>query len=123
MISGGLSFAVSEAGGQFNDLLGFSAALECDISPTEIKQLALSFQKAGAPLGALSVSGPFDANKMEGKLAVTLRGIDRRLLNLIGEKSGVNFGTTRIHSTNEIELAKAGAIITATGGFPWSKFS
>jgi len=115
--SGGANFAVSKASGAFIDFDAFSAALDCDVTPADIKQLALRFQKAGAPLGELAVTGPFDAEKMEGKLEVALHGIDRRLLNLVGEKSGMDFGTTTIESTNEIELAKSGATITATGGF------
>ena len=115
--SGGLNFAVTQASGAFSDFNNFSAALDCEVTPAEIKQLALHFQKAGTPLGELVVTGPFDAEKMEGKLEVALRGIDRRLLNLVGAKNGLDFGSTQINSTNEIELAKAGATITATGRF------
>ena len=88
---GGLNLSVSQAGGAFSDFDAFSAALDCDVTPTEIKQLALHFQQAGAPLGELAVTGPFDAEKMEGKLDVALHGIDRRLLNLVGAKSGIEF--------------------------------
>ena len=115
--SGGVNVAVTRAGGAFADFSDFSAALDCEVTPTEIKQLALHFQQAGAPLGELAVTGPFDAEKMEGRLDVELRGIDRRLLNLVGEKNGMDFGGTTIVSTNKIVLAKAGANITATGRF------
>jgi uncharacterized protein involved in outer membrane biogenesis len=115
--SGGVAVAVTQAGGAFSDFNNFNAALDCDVTPTEIKQLALHFQQAGTPLGELAVTGPFDAEKMEGKLDVALRGIDRRLLNLVGAKSGMDFGSTEINCTNEIELSKTGATITATGRF------
>jgi uncharacterized protein involved in outer membrane biogenesis len=118
---GGVNFSVSQAGGVFADFANFSAALDCDVTPAEIKQLTLRFQQAGTPLGELAVTGPFDAEKMEGKLDVALHGIDRRLLNLFGAKSGLDFGTTQIDCTNEIELAKAGASITATGRFDADK--
>ncbi len=120
--SGGLNITVNQTGGVFTDFNNFNAALDCDVTPTDIKQLALNFQQAGAPLGELAVTGPFDAEKMEGRLDVELRGIDRRLLNLVGGKSGMDFGSTTIFSTNEIELAKAGATITATGAFNVDKF-
>ncbi len=119
--SGGVNFAVTQTGGAFSDFNNFNAALDCEVTPTDIKQLALHFQQAGAPLGELVVTGPFDAEKMEGKLAVALRGIDRRLLNLVGAKSGMDFGATTIGSTNEIELANAGATINATGRFNANK--
>jgi len=45
--------------------------------------------------------------KMEGRLKVELRGIDRRLLNLAGSAGGIDFGTTTISSSNDIELTRA----------------
>ncbi len=119
--SGGMSVAVTQTGGAFSDFNNFSVALDCDVTPADIKQLALHFQQAGAPLGELAVTGPFDAEKMEGKLDVELRGIDRRLLNLFGAKNGLDFGGTQIGCTNEIVLANAGADITATGRFKANK--
>lgn len=113
--SGQLNFTVARAGGVFGDADAFGAALDCDITPTEVKQVALHLQKAGAPLGELTVSGPLDLNQLEGKLSVAVRGIDHRLLNLAGARSGLDFGTTTIDATNEIQLASAGAVITAAG--------
>jgi uncharacterized protein involved in outer membrane biogenesis len=113
--NGGLTFAIAQATGIFAGYDAFSAGLKCEVTPTEIKQFALDFQKAEAPLGELAVSGPFDAAKTEGKLNVTLHGIDRRLLNLAGARSGIDFGTTTMDAATEIDLAKAGAAIVATG--------
>ncbi|MDE3068035.1 MAG: AsmA family protein [Verrucomicrobiota bacterium] len=108
---------VSSADGVFADFSAFSAALECDATPTEIKQLELHFQRQGAPLGQLAVSGPLNLEKMEGRLQVTLQGVDRRLLNLAGATRGLDFGATTVRSTNEIVLAKSGADIAASGRF------
>jgi hypothetical protein len=113
--TGNLNFTVSQAGGAFSDFDGFSTALDCDMTPTNIKQLALHFQKSGAPLGELTVSGPFDAGKQEGKLSVAIHGIDHRLLDLAAAKTGLDFGTTTIDATNEIQLANGGASISVAG--------
>ncbi|MGD0350734.1 MAG: AsmA family protein [Verrucomicrobiota bacterium] len=115
--SGAAHLDVASAGGVFQDFSTFSATLNCDMTPTEIQQLLLHFQNGGVPLGDLAVSGPLDLEKMEGRLQVKLQGVDRRLLNLAGAASGIDFGTTTLNSTNEITLAKAGMIITATGRF------
>ncbi len=115
--SGTVQLAVSSAGGAFGDFSAFGAGLDCDATPTEIKQLDLHFQNAGASLGELTVSGPLDLEKMEGQLQVNLQGIDRRLLNLIGVAHGIDFGSTAINSTNEIKLTNAGMVITAAGQF------
>jgi hypothetical protein len=121
-VTGNTHLGISSASGTFNDFSDFSAALDCDATPTVIRQLDLRFQKAGVSLGELAVSGPLDLEKMEGQLQVKLQGIDRRLLNLAGAAGGIDFGSTTINSTNEITLTKAGAVIAATGRFNAGKF-
>jgi uncharacterized protein involved in outer membrane biogenesis len=121
-VTGNTHLDISGASGAFKDFSGFSAALDCDATPAEIRQLDLHFQKSGESLGELSVAGPLDLQKMEGQLQVKLQGVDRRLLNLAGAGSGIDFDSTAINSTNEITLTKAGAAIAATGRFNADKF-
>jgi uncharacterized protein involved in outer membrane biogenesis len=116
-VTGQTRLDVSRADGVFSDFSGFSAVLDGDVTPAEIKQAVLHFQRGGTPLGELAVSGPLDMEKMEGRLKVELRGIDRRLLNLAGGAGGIDFGTTTISSSSEIELTKSGSVISATGRF------
>ncbi len=52
---------------------------------------------------------------------IELTGINKQLLNLAGAKSGMDFGSTTISSTNEVELAKGGSVITARGQLDVSK--
>ncbi len=114
-VQGETRVEVQKADGAFADVSTLSAILNCDATPTEIKNLALTFQKGGAQLGQIRASGPLDLAKTEGKLTVEILSIDRQVLNLAGAASGIDFGTTKINSTNQIELTKGGSIITAAG--------
>ncbi|MGN6553153.1 MAG: DUF748 domain-containing protein, partial [Verrucomicrobiota bacterium] len=114
-VKGGTQLAVARAEGAFQELAALSANLIADVAPTEITQLALRFQKAGEPLGEVRASGPFNAEKSEGRLTVELLSLDNRVLNLIGAGSGLDFGTTQISSTNTLQFANSGQTITAAG--------
>ena len=121
-VQGNTRVNVAKATGAFSDAATLGVNLDCDATPTEIKQVALKFAKGDAGLAQLLVSGPFEMQKQEGKLTVQLAGLDKRLLNLVGAKNGLDFGPTTIGSTNQIELAKAGAVITAAGQLNVNKF-
>jgi len=121
-IKGSTRLDVTKAEGALADAAGFGSELNVEVTPTDIKEVALRFQKASTPLGELRVSGPFDMQKLEGRLSIVLAGIDKRLLNLAGAKNGMDFGGTTISSTNVVELAKGGAMITAKGEFDLSNF-
>ena len=121
-INGNTRLDVTKAGGVFDGFSAFSAALDCDVTPTEIKRASLHFQRDGESLGELDAAGPLDLETLQGRLQVKLLGIDKRLLNLAGAASGIDFGPTTINSTNEIALSQSGSIITATGCFNANKF-
>ena len=122
LIKGGTRLDVTLAEGALTDLADFGSELDVEVTPSDIKRVALRFKKGDTRLGELRVSGPFDMEKLEGRLSVELDGIDKQLLNLASVKSGMDFGDTTIGSTNQIELSKAGAMITASGQFAVSKF-
>jgi uncharacterized protein involved in outer membrane biogenesis len=121
-LKGNARFEVTQAAGAMSDFAGLAANFDADTTPTEIKQLALRFQRSGAKLGEVIASGPFDVQKQEGKLNIEVRSIDRQVLNLVGAKSGIDFGTTKINSTNQVEVAKSASLITARGGFEIAQF-
>ncbi len=116
-IEGKTRLEVTRADGAMAEVAGLGTDLNVEVTPTEITEAALRFQKSGARLGELRVSGPFDMAKSEGRLSIVLAGIDKQLLNLAAARSGMDFGSTTISSTNEIELAKGGSVITAQGRF------
>ena len=120
-VNGALHADVANAGGSLSEFSALAATVNCDATPAEIRKLALNFQKNNTMLGELTASGPFDSQKMEGKLKIVLDGVDQRLLNIFGAPAGMDFGTTMVSSTNEIQLAKNGSQITAIGNFALTK--
>src|SRR5439155_2099170 len=93
-----------------------------DITRTDIKQVALQFQKSGSPVGEVKMSGPFSMEKKEGHLALQISSIDKQVLNLAGAKSGMDFGTTTINGSNEIDIAKSGSLVAVKGQLKVDKF-
>jgi len=120
-VQGNTHLEVTRATGGLTDLASLASDFDCDVTPTEIKQVALHFAKGVTRLGEVRVNGPFDMNKMEGKLAVQILSVDKQVLNLAGAAAGIDFGSTTLNSTNEIVLAKSGTEITAVGQVGISK--
>ena len=121
-VNGNAHLDVSRAEGGLADLGGSAAELQCDVTPTDIKQVDVRFQRNGAKLGEVRVSGPFDLAKTEGRLAIAIISVDKNLLNLAGAKNGLDFGTTVLNSTNEVQIANAGKVFTTVGQLAINKF-
>ncbi|MDQ6631554.1 MAG: hypothetical protein M3Y82_07325 [Verrucomicrobiota bacterium] len=120
---GNATIAVKNATGNYGEFAGLQIALNCDLSPTEIKQLALQFLQKGKSLGEMRVAGPFDAAKKEGRLKIEVISIDRQVLNLFGASKGIDFGATKINSSSELELSRNGQLMALNGGVNIDSFS
>jgi uncharacterized protein involved in outer membrane biogenesis len=121
-IQGNSRLEVTRAQGALADVAALTANLDCDITPSDIKQVALRFQKANTPLGELRASGPFSMEKTEGRITVQVLNIDKNLLNIAGASAGVDFGPTTINSTNTVQVANTGNSITASGQLELRQF-
>lgn len=120
-INGSAQLTVEGAEGAMAELAGLTGALTCDVTATNVNQVALQFQEAGAKLGEIRLSGPLDMEKMEGDLALTVSDIDRRVLSLVGAGSGIDFGGAAISSSNRIVLANGGENLLLDGKFDAAK--
>ena len=121
-IQGSTRLNVTRAEGAMAQAANLAGSLDCDVTPSEIKQVALTFQKGGTGLGQLRVSGPFNMEKTEGKIDIQLFNVDKNLLNLAGASSGLDFGPSTINSTNTVQLSNAGNNITLSGQFGLHQF-
>ena len=75
-VQGGTRFGVSQAQGGLAQAAALGVNLDVNVTPTEIKQVALRFQKGDLQLGQLLVTGAFDTEKTEGRLSAELFGFD-----------------------------------------------
>ncbi|HEX7862330.1 MAG TPA: AsmA family protein [Verrucomicrobiae bacterium] len=122
-VKGSTKLNVARGEGVFADMAGFNATLDADLTPTELKQVALRFGKGQQQLGQLLVSGPLDAQKKEGKLNVQLRGLDKNVLALATAGMGYDFRNSTINSTNDITISQNGSFIAAQGNLAGSRIS
>jgi hypothetical protein len=122
-VKGSTRLTVDKAAGGFAQAAGLAATFDCELTPTELKELALRVLKGNVELGLLRISGPFDAKKQEGRLRLELQKIDRNVLNLAAGATGLDFGETRISSQSDIEITKAGASLNLTGQVTVAKLS
>jgi hypothetical protein len=120
-VQGSSQFNVQNSSGSLAELAGLSAQVNTDVTPTEVKQVALQFKKGNTALGEVRAQGPLDLNKQEGQVNVQVLNIDRQVLNLAGAASGMDFGSTVINSTNQIQLA--GKTVAALGQVDVAKLS
>jgi uncharacterized protein involved in outer membrane biogenesis len=114
-IKGNARVDLSKAEGAFKDLAGLNGTLVADMTPTEIRQIALRFERNGQGLGQILASGPLDLAKSEGRLNLAVQSIDRQVLNFVGARQGWDFGSSTLNSSNLVELSSQGALIAATG--------
>jgi hypothetical protein len=123
VMKGQTTVSVSEGKGAFAQAAGMSVALNTDLTPTQLNDVSVRVAQNGQALAALAASGPFNAETMEGKLAVVLSGVDRQVLGLVGGPLGMDFNQTAISSTNTIELTQKGRMITVNGALLVGNFS
>lgn len=122
-LQGSADFVVSQATGSFQEAGGFAARLVTELDPKQVKQLGVTFTKGTATLGAITVSGPFDAATREGRLKLNVTGVGNELLSLIGGRFGIYFGSTRLAAEYDIELKQQGRYVNTTGTLTVDKFS
>lgn len=114
-LNGKLEFAITNATGALADLAQLQARLHCEVTPAEIKDVALQFRKDTLELGGVRVSGPFVVATREGKFKLELLTLDRRVLNLLGATAGLDFGSTTLNAFAEVESTRAGGQLAVAG--------
>jgi hypothetical protein len=105
------------------DIKGTIAVLECDLTPTELRQFTLTFKQGDSTLGQIKAKGPLDVQRKEGRINLEISSIGRHALNLVGAATGLDFGSTTLNSTQQITIANGGQRIVAAGRLNAGKLS
>ncbi|MGZ8938397.1 MAG: DUF748 domain-containing protein [Limisphaerales bacterium] len=122
-VKGSGKMNIARGTGAYRELAGFSATLDADLTPTELRQVALRFSKGEQQLGQMRMSGPLDMEKMEGSLKVELLSLDKNILALATAGTGYDFRDSTINSTNQITISQNGSFIAASGNLAGRKIS
>ncbi|HVK59275.1 MAG TPA: hypothetical protein VM735_10875, partial [Candidatus Kapabacteria bacterium] len=122
-VKGSTKLTIARGEGAFRDLADFSTTVDADLTPTELKQVALRFGKGQQQLGQVRVSGPLDLEKQEGNLKLEVLSLDKNILALATAGMGYDFRNSTINSTNQITLSQNGKFIAASGNLAGSKIS
>ena len=114
-VRGKVTHEIVKGDGLFTGFAGERSELNCDVTPTEVKNFSIGFFQSDKPLGALRVTGPFDLNKVEGRLNLEVQSIDRQVLNLFGATRGWDFGNSTLNASSVIDISQKGAVIAENG--------
>ena len=114
VLSGTISSAVNSATGSFRDLADASLALDLDVKAPDIRQVRLAVRKGTTDLAQLSLSGPYDAARHEARIGYELKGVDRRMLGLVGALAGMDFGGSALAASGRVDLTQGGVVLTVS---------
>ena len=122
-LQGAATMDISQAQGSFADLLATKLQVQAEITPAEIREVALRFEKSGKPLGQVRLYGSLNLGAREGQLNLELFSIDRQVLNLAAAGKGWDFNQSAVNATNRLTLSEHGANLSALGQIALQKFS
>ncbi len=120
---GGIGLKLSEATGAFAAVSGIGLMLDTELTAQDLKVLALRFTKGNEELGRVSLNGAMDLDKNEARLSYDVRGIDRRVLALVGAASGLDLGDTGLTATGRVDVLKSGNEVASNGRIAVNRFS
>lgn len=122
-ITGSTKLAVTSAQGGYADLTGFGGALDADLTPTELRRVALLFTKNDQRLGEIRASGPFDLERGTGNVRLEILSLDKNALALLAAAQGIDFRESAINSTNQITISQEATFFAASGTLSGTEIS
>ncbi len=122
-LTGSSRLRITEAGGAWQDMTQFASQLECDLTPTEIRQIVLRFEREGNRLGQVRLFGPLDWRKNEARLRLEITGLDRHAMNLAGAPWGLRFVAPTLNASNIVDISQQGNFFSSRGTLAFRQLS
>jgi uncharacterized protein involved in outer membrane biogenesis len=107
-IEASLQARVTEATGGLAPADKLAATLALTLTPDELRQCRLRFEREGQSLGEARLSGPFLLARNEGRLSFQISSVGRAALALIGAPLGLDFGETALSGSGFVDLRQRG---------------
>lgn len=112
---GTLQFETGTGTGALDQFGLMRGQVNCEITPTEIREVCVRLSKSGTTVGQVRLTGPFEIEKLGGEFAIEILGLNRQILNIAGAAAGLDFGTTTINSTNRVRVAQGVTAVSVAG--------
>jgi uncharacterized protein involved in outer membrane biogenesis len=120
---GNVRLDVGRAEGSLAELAKLAAIIECDVTPTDIRNAGIRFERGGKGLGRIRLSGPMDVARKEGELKLEIASIDRQVLNLFGATRGWDFEESTFNGGGVFKVAQNAGQVSGKGNVTGSKVS
>lgn len=114
-VHGNARIEVTGAHGAFRELAGLTGQLVSDVTPTEVREVSLRFEKNRQRLGTIRLTGPLDVVKEEARLKLEIAELDRNVLNFLGAPMGLDFLNTSLSASSLVDLSRRGEVLASNG--------
>lgn len=112
---GGVKLDITQATGAFQNVGGLGVSLDVDLVKDDLRDLAIRLSQRGEELGRIGLKGQVDLAKSDMRLSYEIKGLNRRILSVVGAASGVDLGDTRIGAAGRLSVLKGGAELSSSG--------
>jgi len=114
-LNGAATATADAASGRWKDYGRLSAQLSADSTRSEVRELRLSLTNAGQPAGEIRLSGPFDPEKAEARIAYRVSGIGPAALGIAGALMGLDLEGTRLEADGRVDVLRRGDEVSWQG--------
>ena len=119
---GSIQLECRRASGRMAELAKSSGSLRIRLKEDRVADTGIFLSKQGAETASISLTGPYDSSKNEGRVMVEFNGFRRPQLNLAFALAGVDFGESLLDGRLTVDSAYGGSLLSLRGAVAGEKF-